>query len=274
MRTLIHLSDLHFGRIDPVLVDPLRRAINDLNADLVAISGDFTQRARHKQFAAARDFIASLNAKTLVVPGNHDIPLFDFVERLAAPLVRYRQYISADLEPEYRDEEMVVVGVNTARSMVFPFGEGRISMEQVDRVIARLSNIPPSVIRVIVTHHPFDLPPGVHERRLVGRNARAMEKLAAANADLFLSGHLHISHVSHVADRYKAGNHTGLIVQAGTVSTRGRGGQAPSFNVLRMHRPEIDISRHSWDDTTASFTASPVGSYRHIADGWKLAMGK
>jgi 3',5'-cyclic AMP phosphodiesterase CpdA len=271
MRTLVHLSDLHFGRIDPSLVEPLRRAVADVRPDLVAISGDFTQRARRKQFADARAFIESLNAKTLVVPGNHDIPLYDFVERLAAPLARYRNYISADLEPEYRDEEMVVVGVNTARAMVFPFGEGRISVKQVDRVIERLWNAPPSLLRIVVTHHPFDLPPGVHERRLVGRNAMAMERLAEVNADLFLSGHLHISHVSHVADRYKAGNHTGLIVQAGTVSTRGRGGQAPSFNVLKMHRPEIDLSRHSWDEATASFAASHVGRYVHTDHGWQAA---
>ena len=160
---------------------------------------------------------------------------------------------------------------STARSMVFPFGEGRINMTQVDRVIERLSNIPPAVLRIIVTHHPFDLPPGVHERRLVGRPAAAMEKLAAANADLFLSGHLHISHVSHAADRYTAGNHTGLIVQAGTVSTRGRGGQAPSFNVLKMHRPAIDIARLTWDDATAAFEASPVGRYVHTDQGWKTA---
>jgi 3',5'-cyclic AMP phosphodiesterase CpdA len=271
MRTLAHLSDLHFGRIDPALIEPLRRAVADVRPDLVAISGDFTQRARRKQFADARAFIESLNAKTLVVPGNHDIPLYDFVERLAAPLARYRKYISADLEPEYRDEEMVVVGVNTARAMVFPFGEGRISMQQVDRVIERLSNVPAPLLRVIVTHHPFDLPPGVHERRLVGRHAMAMEKLAAANADLFLSGHLHISHVSHVADRYKAGNHTGLIVQAGTVSTRGRGGQAPSFNVLKMQRPDIEISRHIWNEGGGRFDTEGVGTYRHTAAGWKVA---
>ena len=269
MRTLVHLSDLHFGRIDPALVEPLRRAVADVQPDLVAISGDFTQRARRKQFADARAFIESLNAKTLVVPGNHDIPLYDFVERLAAPLTRYRKYISADLEPEYRDEEMVVVGINTARSMVFPFGEGRISMKQVDRVIERLWNAPPSALRIVVTHHPFDLPPGVHERRLVGRNAKAMERLAEVNADLFLSGHLHISHVSHVADRYKAGTHTGLIVQAGTVSTRGRGGQAPSFNVLKMHRPEIDISRHTWNQDETRFVTEGLGTYRHTAAGWK-----
>ncbi len=270
MRTLVHLSDLHFGRIDRALVDPLRRAVVELKPDLVAISGDFTQRARHSQFRDARAFIDSLEVKTLVVPGNHDIPLYDFVERLAAPLRRYREYISGELEPEYRDEEMIVVGVNTARAMVFPFGDGRISLSQVDRVLERLSTIPAPLLRIIVTHHPFDLPPGVHERRLVGRNAMAMEKLAAANADLFLSGHLHLGHVSHVADRYTAGGHTGLIVQAGTVSTRGRG-QAPSFNVLRMHRPEIDVSRHSWSETDGRFTPEQVGRYRHSDAGWKTA---
>jgi 3',5'-cyclic AMP phosphodiesterase CpdA len=264
----VHLSDLHFGRIDPALVDPLRRAVVELKPDLVAISGDFTQRARRSQFRDARAFIESLEAKTLVVPGNHDIPLYDFVERLAAPLARYRQFISAELEPEYRDEEMIVLGINTARSMVFPFGEGRISLRQVDRILERLSAIPAPLLRIIVTHHPFDLPPGVHERRLVGRNAMAMEKLAAANADLFLSGHLHISHVSHVADRYTAGGHAGLIVQAGTVSTRGRG-QAPSFNVLRMHRPEIDVSRHSWNEAEARFTPEQAGRYRHSDQGWR-----
>jgi 3',5'-cyclic AMP phosphodiesterase CpdA len=122
MRTLVHLSDLHFGRIDPAIVEPLRRAVVELKPDLVAISGDFTQRARRSQFAAARAFIASLNAKTLVVPGNHDIPLYDVVSRLVAPLDYYRRYISSDLEPEYQDEEMIVLGVNTARALVFPFG--------------------------------------------------------------------------------------------------------------------------------------------------------
>jgi len=269
MKTLIHLSDLHFGRIDPGLVDPLRRAVVELQPDLVAISGDFTQRARRSQFAAARAFVDSLEAKTLVVPGNHDIPLFDVVERLAAPLVRYRKYISNNLEPEYLDDEMIVIGVNTARSMVFPFGEGRINEQQVERVVQRLAKVPSQLLRVIVTHHPFDLPPGVHERRLLGRSGMAMARLAEANADLFLSGHLHISHVSHVADRYEVAGHSGLIVQAGTVSTRGRGEQ-PSFNVLRLQRPEIELSRYSWDAATARFTSTMVGRYRHSERGWTL----
>jgi 3',5'-cyclic AMP phosphodiesterase CpdA len=162
---------------------------------------------------------------------------------------------------------MIVVGVNTARSMVFPFGEGRINARQVDRVVQRLSGTPPSLLRIIVTHHPFDLPPGVHVRRLLGRSAEAMARLGAVNADLFLSGHLHISHVSHTVDRYEAAGHSALIVQAGTVSTRGRGEQ-PSFNVLRMQRPQIELSRYSWDAAAGGFMASTVGTYRHSDRGW------
>lgn len=271
MRTLVHLSDLHFGRIDHGLVEPLRQAVIAAKPDLVAISGDFTQRARRAQFADARAFIASLNLRTLVVPGNHDIPLYDFAERLTAPLRRYRQYIAADLAPEYIDEEMVVIGVNTARAVVFPFGEGRISEAQVDRIVARLASVSPSLLRVIVTHHPFDVPPGVHERRLVGRHAMAMSRLAAAKADLFLSGHLHISHVSRAADRYDVDGHSGLIVQAGTVSTRGRG-ERPSFNVLRMQRPEIVVERLLWDADASAFAAEAVGTYRHSATGWSVEM--
>jgi 3',5'-cyclic AMP phosphodiesterase CpdA len=267
MRTLVHLSDLHFGRIDSRLVDPLRRAVIESQPDLVAISGDFTQRARRTQFSAARAFVDSLGVKTLVVPGNHDIPLFDVVERLAAPLARYRKYISDNLEPEHLDDEMIVIGVNTARSMVFPFGEGRISERQVERVLQRVATVSASTLRVVVTHHPFDVPPGVPVRRLVGRSAMAMTRLAEANVDLFLSGHLHISHVSHAVDRYELAGHSALIVQAGTVSTRGRGEQ-PSFNVLRLHRPDIELSRCSWDERSGSFTRSPVGRYRHTDRGW------
>jgi 3',5'-cyclic AMP phosphodiesterase CpdA len=160
---------------------------------------------------------------------------------------------------------MIVVGINTARSLAW--GEGRINEEQVNRAIDRLSGAPPSAIRIIVTHHPFDLPPGVHEKRLLGRSAMAMAQLAKANADLFLSGHLHISHVSHAAERYKLDDRSALIVQAGTVSKRSRGEQ-PSFNVLRLQRPQIEVMRHAWDDVAGAFVAHDVGCYRHEARGW------
>ncbi len=265
MRTLVHVSDLHFGRIDLEGVGPLRDAILAARPDLIAISGDFTQRAKVREFEAARAFLDSLQAPKLVVPGNHDVPLWNAAARFLTPLTRYREFISTELEPEYEDEEMIVLGVNTARS--WTWGEGRINAGQVDRIVTRLKGAPPSLIRVVVTHHPFDLPPGVDEGRLLGRARMAMAKLAEAQADLFLSGHLHLSHASHSAERYRIEGHSALIVQAGTVSLRGRGEQ-PTFNVLRIERPCITLARQVWNPGRRTFEASAVVAYRHTSVGW------
>ena len=57
----------------------------------LAISGDFTQRARRAQFAAARAFIDSLNVKTLVVPGNHDAYVRESWQETFAQWTAYMQ---------------------------------------------------------------------------------------------------------------------------------------------------------------------------------------
>jgi 3',5'-cyclic AMP phosphodiesterase CpdA len=266
MRTILHVSDIHMGRVDPDLLDPLATTIRAAAPDLVAISGDFTQRARNTEFLRARRFIDSLQRPLLVVPGNHDVPLWNVARRFVTPLARYRRHISPDLEPVVEDDEMIVVGVNTARS--WAWGEGRISREQVGRIVTRLGRVAPEKLRIVVTHHPFDLPPGVGEKRLLGRARMAMAQLAAANADLFLSGHLHISHIGHSATRYRIEGHSALIVQAGTVSMRGRGEQ-PSFNLLRVQRPSIAVSRFTWDPVAARFAETAAGEFRHGKAGWE-----
>jgi 3',5'-cyclic AMP phosphodiesterase CpdA len=267
MRVLVQLSDVHFGRLDPTTVDPLVASISSLSPDLLGVSGDLTQRARRQEFSAARSFLDRLPFPRLVVPGNHDVPLHNVVTRFFTPLARYRHAITDDLSPVYRDEEMIVVGVNTARS--WTWGEGRINAQQVDEVVAHLSDVPRDLIRIVVTHHPFDLPEGVREERLLGRAAMAMGKLSAAGADLFLAGHLHISHIGHTAERYKIANHSALVVQAGTVSTRSRGEQ-PSFNVLRIERPRISVERMVWDAGRNAFSGTGESHYRHGENGWVL----
>lgn len=253
------------GRLDPQVLSPLIDAIRTVNADLVVISGDFTQRATEAQFRAARTFLDGIVQPTLCIPGNHDVPLWNVAARFLTPLERYRRYISADLSPEYRDEEMIVVGMNTARS--FAWGEGRLNLNDVERVLARLTSAAAGATRIVVTHHPFDLPPGVRETRLVGRAGAAMARLAAGGADLFLSGHLHLTHISHSAERYRIAGHSALIVQAGTVSMRGRG-EEPSFNVLRLDRGRLEIARFLWDPGGRRFREAAFGSFRRDGDGW------
>ena len=64
---------------------------------------------------------------------------------------------------------------------------------------------------MIVTHHPFDLPAGYDPEHLVGRSRMAMAQLAEVGADLFLAGHLHVSHVGHTAARYRIAGHSALV---------------------------------------------------------------
>lgn len=265
MRTIVHLSDLHFGRIDPAVVAPLLATIAELKPDLVAISGDFTQRARRKQFEEARVFLASLPCERLVVPGNHDVPLYDIARRFLRPLDRYQRYIANDLEPIYTDGEIVALGLNSARSATF--GRGRLNADQIDRATGRLRAVDPHLVKIIVTHHPFDLPDGHGAEHLVGRAKLAMAQFASAGADLFLAGHLHVSHIGRTAERYNIAGHSALVVQAGTLSARLRG-EANSFNVLRVNRPEIAIARWTWDGARRAFVEASARDFRHTDEGW------
>jgi len=265
VRTIVHLSDIHFGRVDPRLVEPLVRAIHEIAPDLVAVSGDLTQRARRSQFRQARAFLAQL-PPSLVVPGNHDVPLFNFAARFLSPYGGYFRYISRDLEPVHEDEEMIAVGLNSSRSLPF-HGGGRLNEEQVVRASMRLKDARPDAVKIVVTHHPFDLPAGHGDEHLIGRSDMAMRELAAAGADLFLAGHLHVSHVGHSAERYQIAGHSALVVQAGTLSTRARG-ELNTFNVLRLARPRITVERHTWNDAAKTFQPSWVGTFQHTADGW------
>src|SRR6476469_556587 len=166
MRTLAQLSDLHFGRIDPALIEPLLLRLREIAPQLVAVSGDLTQRARAEQFEEARAFLGRVTAPLVVVPGNHDVPLYRVWERFLSPLGKYERFIGADLEPSFVDAEIAVIGINTARSLTFK--NGRINKDQMKTIHRHLDPLPEPVTKVVVTHHPFDLPDQEGDLELVG----------------------------------------------------------------------------------------------------------
>ena len=266
MRTVVHLSDLHFGRVDRGIIAPLTERIAAIRPDLIAVSGDLTQRARRRQFQRAAAFLESLPFEKVVVPGNHDVPLFNLPARLFNPFGGYRRWISPNLEPAYIDDEVAMIGLNSARALITG-GRGRLNDEQIETAVGRMRRLPPAPIKVIVTHHPFDLPEGFRAEHLLGRASIAMRRFAEVGADLFLAGHLHVSHIGHTADRYNIAGHSALVVQAGTLSTRGRG-ELNSFNVLRIARPELTIERYTWESGGRAFDLSYTGTFRHTPDGW------
>ena len=263
MRTLVHLSDLHFGRVDADLLEPLRAAVAAAEADIVVVSGDLTQRAKAAEFEQARAFLDRLPRPQLVVPGNHDVPLYRVWERLLSPLGKYRRFIEGDLEPSFVDDEIAVVGINTARSLTFK--NGRINGEQMEAIRSRFDPLDESVLKVVVTHHPFDLPDQPGDADLVGRAKAAMDVFSRCGVDLLLAGHLHTSEAGSTEARHEIAGYSALFVQAGTAtSTRGRGEQN-SFNVLRLHSRRIEVERMSWRVETKSFAHE--GSEHFARDG-------
>jgi 3',5'-cyclic AMP phosphodiesterase CpdA len=266
MRKLVHLSDLHFGRTDGALIEPLVSAVLEVAPSLVVVSGDLTQRARESQFREARAFLDRLPQPQVVVPGNHDVPLWDMLARFSRPLEKFRRLISDDLEPFYEDEEMVVAGVNTARSLTRKYG--RVNERQVERLRERLCSYGEGVIKVVVTHHPFDLPPGHDEREIVGRARMAMQAFASCGADLLLAGHLHVGHTGHTAERYKISGHSALFVQAGTATSTRTRAESNSFNVIRLKHPHIQVERRILQDSARAFKPGPAETFRRTSDGW------
>jgi 3',5'-cyclic AMP phosphodiesterase CpdA len=266
MPTIVHISDIHFGRVEPRVADALIDTVARTAPDLVALSGDLTQRARSGQFREARRFLDRLPAPLLVVPGNHDVPLFNLAARWLDPFGGYQRHIQRDLEPMFAADGFIAVGMNSARSVPFQ-GTGRLNETQVTRAAERLRAAPAGAIKIVVTHHPFDLPDTHGDEHLIGRADMAMRHLADAGADIFLAGHLHVSHVGQSAKRYRIAGHSALVVQAGTVSTRQRG-EVNSINLLRLAGTRIDVDRYSWDESTRSFQPSWTQAFHRTNEGW------
>ncbi|HLM72102.1 MAG TPA: metallophosphoesterase family protein [Polyangiaceae bacterium] len=266
MRTIVHLSDLHFGRVDKFLLKPLIEFTEALRPHLIVVSGDLTQRAKSVEFKAARAFLDALPSPQIVVPGNHDVPLYNVLARFARPLTKYRRYITDDLEPFYADDEIAALGLNTARSLTFK--DGRLGHEQIARIETRMCSVDESITKLIVTHHPFDFPQNSHHQVVVGRAQKAMAAVSRCGVDVILSGHLHVSHIGQAAERFQADGRSTLIVQAGTATSVRARGEPNAFNVLRVDKRRLTVEQIVWNRSVCNFVKKSTEIFDQSAEGW------
>lgn len=263
MRTIAHVSDLHFGREDPRAVEALVRDVRELAPSLVAVSGDLTQRARRSEFARAREFLARLDPPKLVVPGNHDVPLFDLVRRFTEPLRRYRMYVEDELEPAWEDEEVLAVGITTARSLTWK--EGRISHAQIARLRRRFCEDPSRRLHVVVAHHPLSPPSRSPGERVVGRARAALSALAGCGLDLVLTGHLHRHSTGDVIAHTVA--RSVLALHAGSaVSRRLRGGDPNSYHLVSVRDATVEVELRVLDG--GAFVPARRSRFLRTSAGW------
>jgi 3',5'-cyclic AMP phosphodiesterase CpdA len=269
MRTLAHISDLHFGRHDPEIAEALLASIDRHRPNLVVVSGDLTQRARNREFSAARAFLERINAPKLVIPGNHDMPLFNVIARLRRPLARFEQHLGLLLTPaqHYEDDEVSVLGLNTARRLTGK--NGRISHEQMAQIRNVFAARPNGLFKVLATHHPLAIPSGGVSVDLAGRSRSAMAAIAEVGVHLLLSGHYHRSSSGKLAAELAA-DRSVLVVHAGTaISVRRRGGAANAYNLVQLDFDQLSIAVLEWlpaegfrEVRMARYVLSPDGHWR------------
>lgn len=241
MKTLIQISDLHFGSVNESVLADLTSSINCIKPDLIIVSGDLTQRARSVQFEQAAAFLAQFDVPKIIVPGNHDIPLYNVVDRFVNPLEKYNRFITDHLMPIFTDDKLTVIGLNTARSLTIK--DGRLNLEQITLASEFLRKASASSVKIVVTHHPLDVLLPQFTDDLAGNAKMAMTELSDAGADLFLSGHLHMGKMIHIYKTLTNENDRSVVmIQAGTAcSTRSRN-DVNSFNLIRVVHNRIELN--------------------------------
>ena len=273
MATLLHLSDLHFGAHNPAIVEALECHINEAKADLIVISGDLTQRAKKAEFEEACAFLTRVREsghQVLVIPGNHDIPLYDVLRRFLSPLTRYRKYIDETLCPFHELDGVSVLGINTARSATFKGGS--ISHEQRDLIRETFGKTDAAKVRVLVTHHPlFALPTGGGEAlgAPVDHQQEALSEVAELGIDLLLAGHNHLA--SSSANALVHGSGRALVVQAGTATSTRVRGQGQSFNRIEIEPGKVRVTIKQWSGTR--FETGDSQCFVQRGEHWDLVGG-
>jgi 3',5'-cyclic AMP phosphodiesterase CpdA len=275
MKTLAHISDLHFGRVDDAVVAALRNDLAAANPDLIVISGDLTQRALHAQYEQARAFLADLPAPYLVVPGNHDIPAHALHERFSRPMGRYRRYIHHDLSPFLHDGELAVLGLNSARPFMlrhWNWAYGSLSRTQIRLVADTFRPLSPRTVKVLVAHHPFLPPPAAPKTRLVNRALPMLKACAEVGVDLLLAGHLHTAYVRDVTAHFTAVNRSMLVAQAATATSTRLRAEPNAYNRIRLSPDYIAIGSRVWDGRRFSY--GPVDGFRRTDGHWEPQHGR
>lgn len=256
MRTILHISDVHFG---PPHLPKVSEGVLDFVAQhqpsLVVLSGDLTQRAKPEQFQQARAFVDRFPVPVVVVPGNHDVPLYRVWERAFNPFGCYRKHFSEELEPTFRDDELLIVGINTAFGWTVK--EGRIKLGRLLEVARIFEEAPAGLFKIVIAHHHLIPPPNFGSQRVLGNAYEAMELFSSVGVDLILSGHQHQTYIGNSEEFYpKKGRPPVVVLHSGTTtSRRGRGAEREknSCNWIRIDDKSMIVSHYRWHDSLNRF---------------------
>lgn len=244
---LLQISDPHFGTEQAHVVAALRALAHAQRPDVLVLSGDITQRATTQEFAAARRFCDSLAIpRMLSIPGNHDISLFNPLDRVISPYRDYLREFGPAVGGCIDDAHCRLIGVNTTRWWRHKNGE--VSRRQIEQVCAQLHSASCAQLRVVVVHQPVHVLKASDAHDLLRGAQAAVRAWSAAGADIIMGGHIHLPFARELSAAMPGLARRIWCVQAGTaVSSRIRQGISNSVNLLRYEAPAPGAVRRQCD---------------------------
>lgn len=246
-RRIFHLSDIHFGLENNRALDWVKQEIDEQRPDAVAITGDLTMRARHREFAAATRWINSLQAPVTVEVGNHDMPYFNPVERFFAPYRRF-EGMEEKVEKELDLGPLAIVSLKTAVRMQprANWSKGWISGRALRRCLDAIDALPEGTRVLVAAHHPLR-EVGTAGTALTKHGDKALRELARRKVEAVLSGHVH--------DAFDIMEETPegpvRMIGAGTLSKRTRS-TPPSFNEIEWDGARLGVRVRNLEDVDTS----------------------
>ena len=255
---LMHMSDLHAGPpFNATLAARVAEEAHELKPDLLVVSGDLVQRADFpRQWQVITAYLTSLPEPRLVVPGNHDVPLFHVFNRLFRPMAQYKRHITTNLTPVFEQPGLMVVGGNTAHG--WTSDGGHMSDEAMAAMEQAFNRCPPGTCKVAVLHHHVVNPPGHEGRNKINNADEVVAMLDRCGVDLLLCGHIHMSYVGTTLDVINDLQSGTIICQSGTTTSwRGARREAGknSYNIIVIEDRTIRISQHLYLEQTGHFEA-------------------
>jgi len=276
MLTILHASDLHFGRhFSPDAAEAFRDTLENLSPDLLVFSGDFTQRAKVREYQEARTFLGSLPPlPKVVVPGNHDVPLYRIWERAFAPLRNYREFIARDVDTVTRIPGATIVALNSTAPLQ-AIVNGRVRARQLLFAAESFKQAPDGDLRVVVLHHHLVSAPDYESDQVLPGYQRCLDAFSRMEVDLILGGHLHRAFVANSLDARPSPEGTKGIVVAHTGTTTSLRGRAReknknTFNLVLADGETVAITHYQLLPGGGRFV--PVGTHlfpRGAAGGFR-----
>ncbi len=226
---IVHLSDMHVGAInfrEDLLSDAINRS-NELNPDLVIVTGDITDNGYYHEFVDAAEYLDLIESPMLAVPGNHDsrhMGTESFEE-----LIRKRCSTLS-----VRNEQIKAIGLDSSEPDLDYGKVGRSQQKRLEKLLNKTENS--DLYKIIALHHHLiPVPKTGRERNVLTDAGDILMSIIDGNADLVLSGHKHVPHVWKLENT--------AFVTAGTVSSmKLRGKDICSFNTIDIQEESVEIT--------------------------------